>query len=195
MKKTFWKIVTALFVGLASFAAQAQYSARVTLDGDWYLQAGQVENFTPGINITMMRFSTGAHENGNAVFEQYLANDTRDGWLTPQNTHYSVSDWDLSLSAGQTAYFSGLDIDVITDISTNLTDSQNLDMVGTSLKTAYVELTFADGYYKVLHLNQTPWSVSQVLEFGVAPVPEPETYAMLLAGLGVVGAARRKTKG
>jgi hypothetical protein len=30
---------------------------------------------------------------------------------------------------------------------------------------------------------------------GVAPVPEPETYAMLLAGLGLVGwQARRRTQ-
>jgi hypothetical protein len=195
VKKTFLKFVAALFVGLVSFASHAQYSARVTLDGDWYLQAGQVENFTPGIDIVAMRYSTGLHENGGAVFEQYIAGDTRDGWLTPQNTHYSVSDWSTSLAAGQTFYFSGLDIDVITNISTNEVDSQNLDMVGTSLRTAYIELTFADGYYKVMHLNQTPWSVTQVLDFGVAPIPEPESYAMMLVGLGVLGAVRRKTKG
>jgi hypothetical protein len=27
-----------------------------------------------------------------------------------------------------------------------------------------------------------------------APVPEPETYAMLLAGLGLIGAMRRRRK-
>lgn len=37
------------------------------------------------------------------------------------------------------------------------------------------------------------YSVSEIQAFGTAaPVPEPETYAMLLAGLGVVGVALRK---
>jgi len=35
--------------------------------------------------------------------------------------------------------------------------------------------------------------VSSIASVTVTPVPEPETYAMLLAGLGLVGfAARRK---
>ncbi len=29
----------------------------------------------------------------------------------------------------------------------------------------------------------------------LAPVPEPETYALLLAGLGIVGAAARRRRG
>lgn len=33
------------------------------------------------------------------------------------------------------------------------------------------------------------------LRYGVAPVPEPETYAMMLAGLGLVGAAARRRRG
>ena len=31
-----------------------------------------------------------------------------------------------------------------------------------------------------------------VTDFMAAPVPEPETYAMLLAGLGLLGFARRR---
>lgn len=43
--------------------------------------------------------------------------------------------------------------------------------------------TGGDGYY----------SVSEIQAFGVqAPVPEPESYAMLLAGLAIVGWAARK---
>jgi PEP-CTERM motif len=35
-----------------------------------------------------------------------------------------------------------------------------------------------------------------VTKFAVTPVPEPESYAMLLAGLGLIGtiAVRRRTK-
>lgn len=45
--------------------------------------------------------------------------------------------------------------------------------------------TGGDGYY----------SISEFQANGVqAPVPEPETYAMLLAGLGVIGVALRKRR-
>jgi hypothetical protein len=48
-----------------------------------------------------------------------------------------------------------------------------------------------------LFLN--PGAKSMVVDnfqFGVTPVPEPETYAMLLAGLALIGATvkRRKSK-
>ena len=44
--------------------------------------------------------------------------------------------------------------------------------------------TAGDGYY----------SVSEIQAFG-QPVPEPETYALMLAGLGLVGFAARRRKG
>ncbi len=37
-------------------------------------------------------------------------------------------------------------------------------------------------------------SVSEFQAFGVAAVPEPETYAMMLAGLGLLGAAARRKR-
>ena len=36
----------------------------------------------------------------------------------------------------------------------------------------------------------TPWSIRDV----TAPIPEPETYAMMLAGLGLLRLVRRRTK-
>ena len=44
--------------------------------------------------------------------------------------------------------------------------------------------TGGDGYY----------AVSEIQAFGVAAVPEPETYAMLLAGLGFLGFVARRRK-
>lgn len=37
--------------------------------------------------------------------------------------------------------------------------------------------------------------VDQTYQLSLAPVPEPETWAMLLAGLGVVAVTRRKHAG
>ena len=37
-------------------------------------------------------------------------------------------------------------------------------------------------------------SVSEFQAFGVAPIPEPETYAMMLAGLGLLGFVARRRK-
>lgn len=37
-------------------------------------------------------------------------------------------------------------------------------------------------------------AVDEVQVYGVAPIPEPETYAMLLAGLGIMGTVARRRK-
>lgn len=50
----------------------------------------------------------------------------------------------------------------------------------------------ADGYSFVL----TEWNGNLILSVdnGIAPVPEPETYAMMLAGLGLLGVMARRRK-
>ena len=55
-------------------------------------------------------------------------------------------------------------------------------VVGTSGNTSSLVLPSFDSYAKVTYT------------YTAAPVPEPETYAMLLAGLGLVGFAARKRK-
>ncbi len=39
-----------------------------------------------------------------------------------------------------------------------------------------------------------PWTFVDEVNFHAAPVPEPETYAMMLAGLGLLGAAARRKR-
>ncbi|CAN5175074.1 hypothetical protein BH11PSE10_BH11PSE10_13200 [soil metagenome] len=50
-------------------------------------------------------------------------------------------------------------------------------------------------YYSVFGKSLTPAAYAIASSIAAAPVPEPETYAMLLAGLGVVGfvASRRRS--
>ncbi|MDP2811103.1 MAG: FxDxF family PEP-CTERM protein [Rhodocyclaceae bacterium] len=53
-----------------------------------------------------------------------------------------------------------------------------------------VELVAAD--FTILSQNNEPNFAS--FAHGTAPVPEPETYALMLAGLGLVGWAARRRK-
>jgi len=64
----------------------------------------------------------------------------------------------------------------------SLTTSTGGGATGTSGNTASLILPNYDAYAKVTYT------------YAPAPVPEPETYAMLLAGLGLVGAIARKRK-
>jgi hypothetical protein len=63
----------------------------------------------------------------------------------------------------------------------NLAGLTNSSVSGTSGNTHSLVLPSYDAYAKVTYTYATP-------------VPEPETYAMLLAGLGLVGAIARKRK-
>jgi len=63
----------------------------------------------------------------------------------------------------------------------NLVGKTNSSVTGTSGNTHSLVLPSYDAYAKVTYTYATP-------------VPEPETYAMLLAGLGLVGAIARKRK-
>jgi hypothetical protein len=58
--------------------------------------------------------------------------------------------------------------------------------------------TLADALNASMGLFLNPGATTMVVDnfqFGVTPVPEPETYAMLLAGLGLIGVAVKRRKG
>lgn len=60
-----------------------------------------------------------------------------------------------------------------------------------SLSNAHLDLSASGGVFSTI--NVTPQNKLE-FSFTAAPVPEPETYAMLLAGLGMVGAIARRRK-
>lgn len=181
------KTLAAFAIAAASISASAR-TATVTLDGDWYLQAGIV---TSSMDLVRVTYSTGPQLDGRAVFQSYLAGGTQEAPFGADR--YSVQSWDVS---GQSFAFAGLDLDIIDGATPGGIDEATIDPTGHSLAGAHIELTWADGFYKRLSLNTTPWTQTQILTWtDVAPVPEPAALLMMLAGLGVLGFVARKTGG
>lgn len=181
------KTLTALAIAATSIGASAR-TATITLDGDWYLQAGTV---TSSMDLVRVTYSTGPQLDGRAIFQSYLAGGIQEAPFGADR--YSVQSWDVS---GQSFTFSGLDLDIISHATPGGIDEATIDPIGTSLAGAHIELTWADGFYKRLHLNTTPWDQTQILTWtDAAPIPEPAALLMMLAGLGVLGFVARKTGG
>ena len=82
------------------------------------------------------------------------------------------------------------------DLVNTDTDSTVASFAFSNILTEYQFTNLAIGnysYYVFGHINASG-STPVEITFTSAPVPEPETYAMLLAGLGVLGFAARRRK-
>lgn len=189
-------LTLAMLVAATPAVAQVadRHAATVTLDGSWFLQAGQVLNqSSPDIRVVEFRYSMGMAAVGTAVWERYLDGAAVESPLAGTAAHYSTAAWrDLSVSSGEVLTFSGLDLDRITRLEPVEVDSQNVDLVGDSLRGAYVEVVFSDGQRGRASLAETAWNVTQVLEIVAAPVPETPSLALMAGGLVLVFLGRRR---
>lgn len=75
-----------------------------------------------------------------------------------------------------------------------LIDSYSFDGTTGSTWHTMAGLTAGDYYYQVTGNATGTLGAFYSISSTVTPVPEPETYAMLLAGLGVVGSLYRRRK-
>jgi len=107
---------------------------------------------------------------------------TRDFSLVPNQVGFvELTPWTVSnsltlLSSGDLSAFTGSG-----DYHALLTGESSADISGSG-NAIYKPIIFLDGYAKVTYT------------YDVSPVPEPETYAMMLAGLGLLGFAARRRK-
>lgn len=83
---------------------------------------------------------------------------------------------------------------VITNPASNANDSSSGD-AGPHLVFTFSGLNVTTDQLRLTASANGPWTFVDEVSFNAAPVPEPETWAMLLAGLGLVGLARRKRAG
>jgi hypothetical protein len=196
-------ISAALVALLTAGAAQAatvvdtgtpnNHGASLALDSTNWL-AGQV-TFNQALQITSVQvylddiFGDGGNfnlalysDNGNNMIGGQLYT----GVATYESTGWNgLSNLNWAVSSGK--YWVGIEVDA--DSSTNLLAPQYVANQLTN--TAFSP----DGGYSYSYRNISGTGVNSNLSFGVqvAAVPEPETYAMLLVGLGLMGFwARRK---
>lgn len=176
--------------------AQTNHAFTVTLNGDWYLQTGDVLNQSdPGISVVGLEYGIGPFREGGAIFQRFTGNATELQPLPGYSDYYGVNQWGFSpVASGDRFYFSGLDLDTL--LTGLVPDGTLIDTTGGTMRDAYVEVLFSDGFYKRLSLSNTAWMQTQILQFTeqVSPVPEPHEATMLILGLAMLGAHRRRQK-
>jgi len=130
-----------------------------------------------GLSLQAWTSGTTGTINGNTMTNMYLA-------FLPVNPSYSWDNLDT--------YFDGNAEQMLGSNPGILPSNIDTELTGTSLPTDLLT-TFNDGLFLGTNHALTN-TVNSITSFAVAPVPEPETYAMLLAGLGLIGAVSRRRK-
>jgi hypothetical protein len=112
------------------------------------------------------------------------------------------NDDNMSIAAGQTRFDSGLVFSSLAAGNYLFTiATYNNFAAGTTLDQGFkfdgqAPIALADWTQPASHANMgTHWQVHLTgVDYAAPPVPEPETYAMLLAGLGLMGVIGRRRK-
>jgi len=186
MKKLFVSLVAAL--GLMAGAQAASFQSVVNGNGivTDYSTDGLISfdlDFQ-SLGTTTLSYVIGAADTAALSFNALMRNFTGDG-ITGFN--FSISGGEFLYSGTVTRQFDG---SLITNIDFNGAHA-NVDLGSPEFLDVEIgdPLAVAGGQ---LNWGLTGLSAGDVLNISVTAVPEPESIAMLLAGLGVLGAVARR---
>ncbi len=112
--------------------------------------------------------------------------------LTDSNNNFSPL---LSAPSFGDVNVNGLQLILVSDANRSLIDSLLLPDSGSFVTSSQVETSLLELTFSGLGLKNNFTLNGHLTDFTTSPAPEPETYAMLLAGLGIVSfLGRRKNK-
>lgn len=144
-----------------------------------------------GLVVAPQKFSDVVYVN-NSFFDTYSFSINQPTFSSGAVTSLQMENvW--GISGLHAELFAGIYGDAIADVSLNVLSGTDITKAGSGTYTA------GNYYFTVSGIGTETEAKAAAYSFAVVtslPVPEPETYAMLLAGLGLMGtiARRRKVK-
>lgn len=158
------------------------------------------ESFSYGELLTVQAVNTGAVNGGlgGQTSPGFDPLDGRTAWLYTQYSAGTLAGYTVSNAGGNALqnaiWFLEDEISSVSGLALTFVTAANASGWSTFDGSTWVTNTIGD--VRVLNLAHASGSLSQD-QLYITPVPEPETYVMLLAGLGLMGfvARRRKARG
>lgn len=102
--------------------------------------------------------------------------------------------WEVGTAAGPGPRLTGVNIDIFNATTNALVTSDTFAGVLGNFAVSTFASALAPGNYRLVATGTAVREASLDVTINFAPVPEPGTYAMLLAGLGMVGLLARRRR-
>ncbi|MBV8379365.1 MAG: PEP-CTERM sorting domain-containing protein [Paucibacter sp.] len=182
-----WSSQAAIGTQGAQFAASTVGYSGITVSFDWYATTQgegnlQLQYTTDGVNYNNVAINIGANS---AAGLASLTNSTSDNTVTGAY----ISDNKKSNALGGQDWFQGLTATIVDPAAAN---DANFAIRLVNASTGADDLSTQG---TALNNTSGNWRFDNVSISGIAtPVPEPETYVQLLAGLAALGFVARRRK-